>query len=479
MSLDLSRENLQKAAQRAAELYVQIFAELETRRVDPGVTREQMRQLFANSIPDEGIGLEPTLQQFEEQVLPHSMGTPHPLYFGLVNSSPLPAGPLADLLISSLNNNGGAFHQSPAISAIEREVVEEFGRFVGWGDETSGMILPGGTFANLQGLLLARQAHFPSWLKEGPTSLTGQPTIYQSDVTHFCNDRAGLVMGIGQQGIVRIPSRGRGSIDVGALERQILQDRDSGHLPFAVIANGGTTGTGAVDNINAIADVCQRHDLWLHVDACYGGGALLLKPGLPEFEGIQRADSIAIDPHKWFFIPMTAGLLLSRHPQLEIETFDIAASYIPGDGTVDPFRRGVPTSRRSSGLAIWMTLRAHGWRTIREAVERNIELSRYLEELLQQQGFRVLAGGQLSVACARWEPAGMEPANLDALQSNIALEVSKTGKAWFSTVKHSAEVWLRLNLVNIHTRKHHVEQLASLISETSRNHQNENANLAG
>jgi aromatic-L-amino-acid decarboxylase len=462
----MSYESLRRASQRAAELFTEIYCQLEARRVDPGVTRQEMSQLFANTIGDKGVGLEQSLDDFSQMVLPNSMGTPHPLYFGLVNSSPLPAGPLADLLVSCLNNNGGAFHQSPAITALEQEVIKEFGQLCGLPADVSGMILPGGTFANLQGLLLARQTHFPKWTENGPESLTGRPILYASDVTHFCNDRAAMVLGIGRKGFVKIRSFGRGQMDVEYLEKQIQRDREAGHLPFAVVANGGTTGTGALDDVGAIADICQREKLWLHVDACYGGAALLLEPGLPELKELGRADSIAIDPHKWFFVPMTAGLLLTRHRQVECDSFDIAASYIPGDGTVDAFRRGIPTSRRSSGLTIWMILRAHGWMVIREAVKRNIQLTRYLENLLHDSGFRVLPGGQLSIACVRWEPAEMEPAATDELQMKIAQEIINSGSAWFSTVKHDGKVWLRLNLVNIHTRAHHVESLVRLISAT-------------
>ncbi len=467
MNLDLSKTGLRRAAARAAELFTEIFTELEQRRVDPGVTREEMRELFRDSIGEDGVGLDQALSDFAEMVLPHCMGTPHPMYFGLVNSSPLPAGPLADLLLSSLNNNGGGFHQSPAITATEHEVVREFASLCGLGDETAGMILPGGTFANLQGLLLARRAHFPQWQEEGPTAVAGRPLLYCSEATHFCNGRAAEVIGIGKQGLVRIESRGRGEIEVETLEKQIEGDRQAGHLPFAVVANGGTTGTGALDDIGAIADICQRQKLWLHVDACYGGGALLVEPKLPQLAGIHRADSIAIDPHKWFFIPMTAGLLLTPHRQLELETFDVAAPYIPGDGTIDAFRRGLPTSRRSSGLTIWMTLRAHGWNVIRETVERNIRLTRYLEDLLREAGFRVLDGGQLSVACVRWEPAGVEGMKLDELQKRITQSVVSSGRAWFSTVTHDGVVWMRLNLLNIHTRERHIAALVKLISEAA------------
>jgi aromatic-L-amino-acid decarboxylase len=467
MSLDLSPEALRRAAARAAELYTEIYTGLEQRRVDPGVTRGQMQAHFAGTILDHGVGLDRVLEEFAQWVLPHSMGTPHPLYFGLVNSSPLPAGPLADLLVSALNNNAGSFHQSPAISAAEGEVIRAFGQLCGLGADAAGMVLPGGTLANLQGLLLARRRHFPRWLDDGPTTLSGRPLLYRSAATHFCNDRAAGVLGIGRRGLVQVASVGRGEVDPQRLEEQIVRDRAAGDLPFAVVANAGTTGTGAIDDLAAIADICQRQRLWMHVDACYGGGALLLEPGLPSLQGIVRADSIAIDPHKWFFIPMTAALLLTPHRQLEAETFDVEAPYIPGDGSVDAYRRGLPTSRRGSGLTIWMALRAHGWQVIRQAVQRDIRLTRQLEDGLRQRGFRVLDGGQLSVACARWEPAGLDPLALDELQGRVARQVVASGRSWFSTVKHDGRVWLRLNLVNLYTRAHHVEQLAQRLGTTA------------
>jgi aromatic-L-amino-acid decarboxylase len=459
---------LNRAAQRAARLYVEVYRGLEDRPVDPGVTRAEMRALFEGSIGEEGVGLDAVLDDFAQRVLPNSMGTPHPLYFGLVNSSPLPAGPLADLLTSSLNNNGGAFHQSPAMSACEAEVVRAFSRLCGLGGDASGMILPGGTFAMLQGLLLARQAHFPQWLQAGPTALSGQPRLYTSAASHFSVARSAAVMGLGADGVVAIPTQGRGAIDLRALDAQIDADRHAGHLPFAIAATCGTTGTGALDDLNGAADICRRHKLWLHVDACYGGGALLAEARPTQMAGIGRADSIAIDPHKWFFVPMTAGLLLTPHRDVETAAFDVAASYIPVDDFVDPMRRGVPTSRRSSGLTVWMTLRAHGWRVVREAVERNIRLTRLLEQRLRDAGFRVLEGGQLSVACARWEPPGVVGHAADDLQARIAQAVVATGRSWFSTVEFQSALWLRFNLTNIHTRERHIDEVARLIADVAR-----------
>jgi aromatic-L-amino-acid decarboxylase len=468
MSFELDREPMSEAARRAAELFVEIYTGLEGRRVDPGADHDELTDHFRGTLADEGAGLLETLEEFRERILPNSMGTAHPLYLGLVNSSPFPAATLADLLVSSLNNNGGAFHQSPAMSAAEREVVRVFARLFGFSEPFSGMLLPGGTFATLQALALARARHFPDWQAQGPTALEGQPLLYTSQAGHFSVQRSGVALGLGRGGVVAVEGTGRGELDARALEARIEQDRREGGRPFAVVATAGTTGTGAIDPLGSIADVCQRRHLWLHVDACYGGAAMLVDELRERFEGIERADSIAVDPHKWFFIPVTAALLLTRDASFERDTFAVGdTSYIPQHGSIDPFLRGLPTSRRSSGLTVWMGLRAHGLSAVRDAVRSNIELTRLLEALLDEAGFRVLAGGELSVACARWEEPGSLPDEVDHSQQRIATEVVGSGEAWFSTTRHEGMTWLRFNLVNLYTRERHIRHLARLVIESA------------
>ena len=451
-AFDLAAVDLEEAANKAAGLFVRIYRDLEQRPVAPAVTRAGLRQTLAGKLTEDGVGLLRTLEEFESLVLPGSMGTPHPLYLGLVNSSPLPGAALADLLISSLNNNGGAFHQSPAMTTCEEELVREFSRLFEMSD-ADGMFLPGGTFATLQAIVLAR------------VKATGGPaqsglTLYTSEAAHFSVARTAMVSGLAAQDVVSIPVLGRGAMDVGALAERIRHDRKHGKRPFAVVATAGTTGTGAIDPLVDIATLCREEQIWLHVDACYGGAAMLLEPMRERFAGIDKADSIAIDPHKWFFIPVTAALLLTRHPDIAQKAFATSAgSYIPTDGEADAWQRGIPTTRRSSALAVWMALRAHGWRTIRTAVKSNVELTRLLERLLAQRGFRVLEGGELSVACARWEPHNRTDELTDGLQNRIARDVVRSGKAWFSTTRHAGSVWLRFNMVNLYTREHHVHQL--------------------
>jgi len=452
--------NFEEAGQKAVALFAEIYRGLEQRPVAPPTTRAALREIFSGTLVEEGVGLLQALHEFEQWVLPGSMGTPHPLYLGLVNSSPLPGAAVADLLISSLNNNGGAYHQSPAMTICEEQVIRSFARLFGMPD-ADGMILPGGSFATLQAIVLAR------------VQATGGPAqpglrLYTSEAAHFSVARTAMVAGMAGEDVVSIPVSGRGVMEVSVLRERIDQDRARGKRPFAVVATAGTTGTGALDPLDEIVAVCRKEKIWLHVDACYGGAAMLLDSMKSRFAGIEQADSIAIDPHKWFFIPVTAALLLTVHRNLAQKAFATSAgSYIPTDGEPDAWQRGIPTTRRSSGLAVWMALRAHGWQTIRATVKNNIELTRMLEKLLVERGFRVLDGGELSVACARWEPPNQTEEGLDRLQSAIARDVVSSGKAWFSTTRHAERTWLRFNMVNLHTREQHVRTLAELLRATA------------
>jgi aromatic-L-amino-acid decarboxylase len=205
------------------------------------------------------------------------------------------------------------------------------------------------------------------------------------------------------------------------------------------------------------------------VDACYGGAVCLLDDMRPAFAGIEQADSVAIDPHKWFFIPITAALLLHRHPELEEPAFAVGGTcYIPAEGEPDAVIRGIPTSRRASALAVWLGLRAHGWDAVRESVGRNIELTRLLEDLLRKAGFSVLPGGEMSVACARWEPEGWDPERVDRLQTSIAEDLVASGTTWFATVAFDGKAWLRFNMVNLYTRERHMKALSERLLEAAR-----------
>lgn len=455
-----------EAGRRLLEQIATYYRGLEDRAVSPGASVSDLIARLEGSLLDEGVGLAQAIEECAP-VFEQAMGIASPRYAGLVNSSPLPGAALADLLISSLNNNAGSAEQSPPFAAAEAEVVRAFAalfRMPG----AEGIVLPGGSLSILQGLLMARARAFPEWRERGPWALQERPAVYCSEATHFAVRRAASFLGLGEDDIRALPGGARGRADPSRLAEAITEDRRRGRRPMALVGSLGTTGTGAIDPLNELADLARDEDSWLHIDACYGGAALLLDELRERWTGIERADSVSIDPHKWFFIPMTAALLLHRHPELEAACFQTSAtSYIPVAERPDPYLRGLVTSRRCSGFAVWLALRAHGWRAIREAARRNIAQARALEASLAAGGCEVLPGGALSVVCARF-PSRRGEAATEALQRAIADRVVGDGQSWFGTVRHDGRTWMRWNIVNLYTRERHIDAIAAAVLEAGR-----------
>jgi aromatic-L-amino-acid decarboxylase len=460
---ELDTADLDDGLAEATRLFRDIHLGWTERSIEPDP--EWRASDLAGTIGDHGVGIAAAVRDFERWIVPGAVGSPAPRYMGLVNSSPLPAGPIADLLVSALDNNASADHHAPSALAAEREIVRVFGRLFLGRDDSGGMVLPGGSFATLQALLTARARAFPEWEREGPSAVVGRPLVYLSDATHFSGARAAHLAGVGRAGVRRVPTEGRGAMRPGALAEMIRQDRAAGGRPFAVIGTTGTTGTGALDPVAALADIAQAENLWLHVDACYGGGAALLPDLREHFDPVGRADSVAVDPHKWFFAPLTCSILLLASEPPVVEPFDIDNSYIPASGPPPPWRRGMATSRRATGLALWTMLRAHGFAAVRAAVAENIRQTRRLETHLARAGFEVLPGGALSVCCARWAPDGERGPDVDALQERISHGVVASDRAWLSTVRHDDRTWLRLNILNLSTTDAVVDDVALAIAE--------------
>ncbi len=460
----LDRDDFRAAGHRIIDMIADYWSNIERHRIAPEVEQSALFARFAGTLAGQGVGLEAGVNELSA-VFDASLAMSHPLYLGLVNSSPLPEAVLGDLVVSALDNNGGASHQGPATAAAEREVVRWVASRLAY--EGDGMVLPGGSHATLQALQIAKFCRLPEWVRQGPMALTARPRIYMSQATHFSASRAARVIGLGDACIASVPSRGRGEMDATMLRAQIEEDLRHGQQPFVVVATSGSTGTGAMDPLEEIVPICQEFDIWLHVDACYGGAAALLESHRSLFSGIEQADSLAVDLHKWFFMPLTAGVLLTRHEASARELFDVAATYIPDAGHVQAYCRGLPTSRRASGLAAWFGLRTAGWRSVREAILRNIRLTRYMEQQLEQRGFAIMPCGTLSIACARWEPSGCDSEKLNRLQESISEVVRQQGQAWFATTKCAGKVWLRFNMVNLHTQQTHVDQLVDLVTDAA------------
>lgn len=469
MSLERAADVLQRRLAEVGEVLAARYRAWETGAIASGDTRDELAALFAGTLGGPGIGLDAALAFTVDEVLPRCLGIPHPRYWGLVNSSPLPEAVVADALVSGVNNNGGSRAQSPVFTAAEGEVVRFFRDAFGLGAHWGGILLPGGSFATLQALHLARERHLPQWSRDGAHTLTGPPRVYTSDISHFSVGRAARIVGVAAGDVVPIASAGpRGELDPAALDARLAEDRARGALPFCVNATSGSTGTGALDDLAALAEVCARHDVWMHVDACYGGAAVLVDSLRDAFDGIAGAHSLCVDPHKWCFVPVTASVLLVDDPGLVARTYAVDASYVPAEAEPDNFARGLATSRRAMGFTAWFTLRAVGADGIAALVEANCRQARRFEARLAEAGFEVLPGGRLSTTCARWEPAGLADAALDELQRRIAAAVVDDGDAWLATTRHAGRVWIRSAITNAHTTDADADRVADIVIAAAR-----------
>lgn len=447
-------DDLEPAASKAMSVFLEMIrANTGSSRITPEMNQDQIRDCFSHSLGMQGHGLMETLAEFEQKVLPHSLSISNPMYMGLVNSSPLPGAALMDCLVSALDNNAGASHQGPAADACEAEVIRSFSELLGLDAKMTGQFVPGGTYANLHGLLLAR-----TQCADKTGAGYGEMTLYYSEACHFSIVRAAQVIGLTPDQLKPVPTIGRGAMDTDALVTMITEDKTVGLTPCAVVCNLGSTGTGALDPLDQFVDICKQQDLWLHVDACIGGPILLMDEFSGYRDALSQADSFSVDLHKWFYMPLTASLVMTRHPDIEADCFQLEASYIP-QGQPEPYQRGLSTSRRSTGLTTWLAIHAYGWQTIESAVRRNIRLTRLLEERLSEAGLNVLPGSELSICCAR-----MNDNNLATdFHERVAENIRHQGTAWFGTVRFEDSTWWRFNILNLYVDESHVHKMADLL----------------
>jgi glutamate/tyrosine decarboxylase-like PLP-dependent enzyme len=372
-----------------------------------------------------------------------------PGFLGYVHSPPSPIGVAADLLASAADQNVTSWRSAPAATEIERRVVLWLGALVGFGDDTAGILLSGGSMANLTALLIALRAR--SDLQADRRLLR----VYASEEVHFSVAKAATVLGV-QLRRVDIDQGGR--LDAGKLRAAVAQDRGAGLQPFCVVGNAGTVATGAVDPLGAIAAVAREQHLWFHVDGAYGALAAADPVSRPLFAGIELADSLALDPHKWLYVPIDCGALLVRDPA--------AAGYAFGSGTGDYVRvlaegevesfafweHGLELSRRFRALKVWMTLRYYGARRIAATIAEDIAVAAHLAELVRAaDDLELLAGPSLSICCFRHVPAGMPDVELDRHNESLLEVLQRDGRVYLSNATVAGRFALRACITNFRT----------------------------
>jgi len=452
-------------------IIVDHVAGLASRRVTPEATPEQLEKLFDEPLPEKGIPLEEILARFRDDVAPNAMGVPSPRYFGQFNPTPLPIGVWADALSSMLNQNAGAWRNGPTSAMIEARVIRWLCDLLNYGPKSFGMLASGGSEANLIALKCARDSVAAEIVDRGVRKAPGDLVIYTSDQCHFSIEKSADILGLGREGVRKIPSDDRFHISLEMLRDAIARDRDAGLVPCCVVGVAGTTSSGAIDPLEELAAIARENDCWYHVDAAYGGPLAFSSQHKDKLSGIELADSITFDPHKWMFVPFSCGATLVRDGGNVLrKSFDMTPEYLKDGAEVefDFFRYGQMGTRRFNSLKLWMALKYMGREGYARTVERQIELTKYLAKQLDALGdFKRVGEVETAVCCFRFIPAtDLDGPNLDLLQQRLQQVIERSGEAWLATTVLNGRRALRVNINSFLTEQGHIDDLIGLLSRS-------------
>jgi len=414
-------------------------------------------------LPEFGEDAAGVLDDVCREMVDKGFHVPAANYFGLMNPTPTYVAVLAEALVAALNPQLATLARSQLASKIEQETVRWIGERVGWDRPFGGTFTSGGNEANFSALALALAMKFPQVMNEGMQSIDGHPLVYASAEAHHSLDKSAGLLGLGRKAVRRIGVTDRIEINLEELDQAIREDISQRRLPFCVVATAGTTNSGAIDNLLAVAEVCSRHNLWMHVDGAYGAAAIFSDNHRSLVRGIEKADSITIDPHKWLAMPFAAGIVLTSHPELLKPTFGVTTPYMPKVSTAlppDNFAISTQWTRRMNSLKLWLTLRIHGRKTYEAHIDRQIQLARWFEQqVTTSPHFKLFAPPMLPIfnLCLKEQPFNEEQ-SARMLQA-IVEEVTRDGKQWISTTRVNGQTVIRTMIISYLTEQKQLGEL--------------------
>ena len=434
-----------------------------------------VRARLAEPVPLGATPAAAVYEQFTRDVLPYPTGNVHPRFWGWVIGTGTPLAMLADMLASGMNPQVAEFDDAAAV--VENQVIGWLVELLGLPAGTHGLLVSGGSMANFVGLAVARNARAGFDVRDRGLQ-GGEPDVprllaYASTETHSSVRKAVELLGLGNQALRRILVAPDYTIDVAALRRAIAADRAAGHRPICVVGNAGTVNTGATDDLPALAALCREQGLWFHVDGAFGALAAISPALRPLVRGIEQADSVAFDLHKWMYLPYEVGCTLVRDQTAHRATFAVTPAYLAAfDRGIAaggfPFaERGVQLSRGFRALKVWMSLKAHGVEAFARLIEQNVRQAAHLVDLIAAHPrLELLAPAPLNVVCFRYTAPGLDDAALNALNQEILLRVQESGLAVPSHTELAGRFAIRVAITNHRSRREDFDLLARAVVET-------------
>ncbi|HEX8361717.1 MAG TPA: pyridoxal-dependent decarboxylase [Longimicrobium sp.] len=418
------------------------------------------------SPPDAPEGLDEILRDFRDIIVPGTTHWNHPSFFAYFAITGAGPGILGEMLTAALNNNAMLWRTGPAQTELEERTLDWLRQLVGLPEGFRGTIQDTASISTLIAVAAAREAAGLGVREEGMSGLP-KLRLYCSEETHSSIEKAGITLGIGRTGTRKIPTDAEFRMDPAALASAIAEDRAAGILPFCVVATVGTTSTSSIDPVPAIADICEREGLWLHVDAAYGGSAAVVPELRGVLDGAERADSIVINPHKWLFVPIDCSTLYVRRPEVIRRAFSLTPEYLvtpEGESVTNLMDYGPALGKRFRALKLWMTLRRFGAEGMAARVREHVRLARLFAGWVDEEpGWERMAPVPMSLVVFRHRPAGMDDAATDAHNERLMAAVNATGETLLSHTKLHGRTALRLAVGNLRTTEEHVARAWELL----------------
>jgi aromatic-L-amino-acid/L-tryptophan decarboxylase len=434
---------------------------LETVRDRPAWTPppQEMKDFFKQPPPLEGQAPEQVYEQFLQHILPYPMGNTHPRFWGWVIGTGTPLGVLAEMLAATVNPNaGGGDH---AAYYVEQQVINWFVDLFGFPPDSSGLLVSGGSMANLVGITVARNTEAEFDVRaEGMQGCKRPMVLYASCESHSSIQKAVELLGLGSSALRKIAVNEQYQMDVEALQRQIAQDRADGLHPFCVIGNAGTVNTGAFDDLERLADICGREDMWFHVDGAFGS-MVALSPELQGMvKGMERADSLAFDMHKWMYMPYEIGCVLVNNREAHRRAFSLTPDYLVhqprgvGGGATWFSDYGIQLSRGFRALKAWMSIQEHGFARYGRMIRQNVEQAQYLEALVTENpALELLAPVPSNIVCFRFYSNALDNESLNQINEEILFRLHEGGTAVPSYTRLKGCYAIRVAITNQRSRR--------------------------
>jgi glutamate/tyrosine decarboxylase-like PLP-dependent enzyme len=442
----------------------EMLAFLEDVRERPAWQRvpDEVREHLSVPVPQEPQGAESAYRDFKNDVLPYPLGV-HPRFWAWVNGNCSPGGMLAEMLCGAMNSSLHAGEHSAVY--VEQQVLSWMKEALGYPAEASGLLVGGGSMANFIGLAVARNAK-AGWDVKKEGMCGGPLVVYCSQETHSSVQKSVEALGLGSNGLRYIEIDRNFRIRMDALEEAVAADRRVGKIPICVVGNAGTVNSGAIDDLSALAEFCHDEDLWFHVDGAFGAIAAITPALRPLLRGMERADSLAFDLHKWMYMPYDVGCALVRSPEKHRGTFGYQAAYLNSQDrglTAGPIwfsHYGLDLSRGFRALKVWFCLKEHGLKTYQALVEQNVAQARYLGELINADlRLELLAPVSLNIVCFRFKGGLEDETQLNAINNELLLRLQESGVAVLSSTLIGGRFALRAANVNHRSRREDFEIL--------------------